>query len=160
MIKLINIDSVLSSKITLKKYLGIILKNEELLENEYTRKYIPSGVKSHLINEDCTGETIGCGCDVCLMRYALRREQKKKDAILKELSKLKEADKVYQKVKDWKLFDLHKVGLYQTNPRLLVLSSIGTSKQIEYLESKLKDTIRSVQLINKQYNTLIKVCEV
>jgi hypothetical protein len=163
MIKIREIRSLFNSKLSFYDWVKIQLKKIDDLENEYTKENMPLGIKHHLIYEDITGESIGCGCNVCLMRYALTKERKRKLILHNRISEYEEAEKVYNKIKDWKFFDLNKVNLFQAKPRLLILSSIGINnkhKIVRNLEEKYKQTSETAAQYSKMYHTLLKQCEV
>ena len=80
------------------KYILSFFRAKKTKETKDTSIHIPNGLLNHFRYEDESGETMGCGCDICLARHAKYNAEKRLDALEYKTLKIKEITGVYLQI--------------------------------------------------------------
>ena len=138
----------------------IFSQKPQIKENEYTKKYIPKGILHHQKYEDLSGKTLGCGCEICLLRHGVYVEKYRKELLNQKQKQIEESKHLYDKVKDWRSFDISKLGLYQNQPHLSTYLVIGHDKILSKTIEKTKVVENNLNNLRRKYSFLIHNCQV
>lgn len=139
------------------KYILSFFRAKKTKETKDTSIHIPNGLLNHFRYEDESGETMGCGCDICLARHAKYNAEKRLDALEYKTLKIKEIRKYFEKNKH-KTKDIERVPLLVKHSNLMHYIFIK-NQRLDSIIWALKHKYKNdVYIFDRRYKFLLTKC--